>query len=715
LEQTPQQILHSIFGYEAFRPLQQEIIDRITGGGDALVLMPTGGGKSLCYQIPALARPGVGIVISPLIALMQDQVDALKQLGVRAAFLNSTLNFNSAQDIEQALRQGELDLLYVAPERLMTESFLALLEQAPLALFAIDEAHCVSQWGHDFRPEYIQLSILHERFPQIPRIALTATADQRTRQEIIERLNLGHANTFLNSFDRPNIRYRITQGGGGQSGKQQLLRFIRMEHPNDAGIVYCLSRRKVDEMAKWLCDEDFNALPYHAGLPTSVRTKNQSRFLREEGIIIVATIAFGMGIDKPDVRFVAHMNLPKSLEAYYQETGRAGRDGEPANAWMLYGLQDVIMLRQMMADSNANESHKRVEQHKLDTMLGFCEQISCRRQSLLNYFDEQMAEPCGNCDNCLEPAESWDATVAAQKALSCVHRTGQRFGVNYLVDVLLGKDNERIRQFGHNNLSTFGIGSEMTVEQWRNLFRQLVSNGLLSVDVEGYGGLRLSKKCRPVLRGEQTLTLRKALKKSKPERKKRSDRSRFTAPSEQALWDALREKRSTLAKENGVPPYVVFHDATLMEMVEYRPTNLEQMGRISGIGERKLELYGEVFLDVLAAFKDQAGGTVPTRNTDTIDVTLQLFLSGLDIAAIAAERALKDDTIYTHLSQSIEAGEVDMMDVLKLEPSSIDQIKDALLEEGEESVRLKPIFDAFDGEYCYGQLRCVRASLFQTK
>jgi len=617
--------------------------------------------------------------------------------------------------ILDALRQGTIDLLYVAPERLMKESFLTLLEHAPLALFAIDEAHCVSQWGHDFRPEYIQLSILHERFPQIPRIALTATADQRTRQEIIERLNLGSANTFLNSFDRPNIRYRITQSGGGQSGKQQLLRFIRMEHPDDAGIVYCLSRRKVDETAKWLSEEGFNALPYHAGLPTAVRTKNQSRFLREESVIIVATIAFGMGIDKPDVRFVAHMNLPKSLEAYYQETGRAGRDGQPANAWMLYGLQDVIMLRQMMADSDANESHKRVEQHKLDTMLGFCEQISCRRQSLLNYFDEQMEQPCGNCDNCLEPAESWDATEAARKALSCVHRTGQRFGVNYLVDVLLGKENERIRQFGHNNLSTYGIGSDMTTEQWRNLFRQLVSNGLLNVDVEGYGGLRLSEKCRPILRGEQQLTLRKALKKSKPERKKRSDRSQFKAPSEQALWDALREQRTLLAKENGVPPYVVFHDATLMEMVEFRPSNLEQMGRISGIGEKKLTLYGEAFLKTVAKFPNQAGEAVQTKNDDTIDQTLQLFLSGLDIASIATERGLKDDTIYTHLAQSIEAGEVDMMDVLKLEQSNIDQINDALLEEGEESVRLKPIFDAFDGEYCYGQLRCVRASLFRAK
>ena len=721
VRQSPQQILQNLFGYETFRPLQQEIIERLVNGGDALVLMPTGGGKSLCYQIPALARPGVGIVVSPLIALMQDQVDALKQLGVRAAYLNSTLDYDSARCVEYALQQGELDLLYVAPERLTTEGFLSMLDQAPLALFAIDEAHCVSQWGHDFRPEYIQLSVLHERFPQIPRIALTATADQRTRQEIIQRLNLGSANTFLNSFDRPNIRYRIAQSGG-QSGKQQLLKFIRMEHPGDAGIVYCLSRRKVDEVASWLAEQGLTALPYHAGLPGSVRAENQSRFLREESIIIVATIAFGMGIDKPDVRFVAHMNLPKSLEAYYQETGRAGRDGEPANAWMLYGLQDVITLRKMMADSDASESHKRIEQYKLDAMLGFCEQVSCRRQALLHYFDEVLAEPCGNCDNCLETVETWDATVAAQKALSCVHRTGQRFGVNYLIDVLLGKDNDRICKFGHDRLSTFGIGNDLTNEQWRNLFRQLVSNGLLDVDIEGYGGLRLTEKCRPVLRGQQTLILRKALKKSKTERAGKSKRSRFSRPAEQALWDALRQKRSELAKEHAVPPYVVFHDATLMEMVEYRPENMQQMSHISGVGELKLERYGQEFLDLLKEFespdlpKRAAAGTAiyteeSAAKSDTIDETLKLFLSGYDVARIVQHRGLKDDTIYNHLAQAIEAGEIDVMDVLGLEQSKIDQIKDALLEEGEEAIRLKPVFDALGGEYCYGVLRCVRASI----
>ena len=722
VRQSPQQILHSVFGYATFRPLQQEIIDSLVGGGDALVLMPTGGGKSLCYQIPALARPGVGIVVSPLIALMQDQVDALKQLGVRAAYLNSTLDYDSARCVEYALQQGELDLLYVAPERLMTEGFLSLLEQAPLALFAIDEAHCVSQWGHDFRPEYIKLSVLHERFPQVPRIALTATADERTRQEIIQRLNLGSAGTFINSFDRPNIRYRIAQNGG-QSARQQLLRFIRMEHPDDAGIVYCLSRRKVDELARWLCEQELTALPYHAGLSAAVRAENQSRFLREEGVIIVATIAFGMGIDKPDVRFVAHMNLPKSLEAYYQETGRAGRDGEPANAWMLYGLQDVIMLRQMMADSEADESHKRVEQCKLEAMLGFCEQVSCRRQALLHYFGEELAEPCGNCDTCLEPVETWDATVAAQKALSCVHRTGQRFGVNYLIDVLLGKDTERIRQFGHDKLSTFGIGSDLSTEQWRNLFRQLVSTGLLDVDVEGYGGLRLTEKCRLVLRGEQTLTLRKALKKGKPERKSRTKGSRFgDNTAEQKLWEALRQKRTELAQEQAVPPFVVFHDATLMEMVEYRPESMQQMSRISGVGKRKLELYGEPFLDLLAEFREQdtakgdSDGLTKfherhVSKRETVDETLQLFLCGLGVAEIVERRGLRDDTVYSHLAQSIEAGEVDVVDVVSLDQASIDRIKDALLEEDDDAIRLKPAFDALDGEFGYGVLRCVRASL----
>ncbi|MGA7801435.1 MAG: DNA helicase RecQ, partial [Gammaproteobacteria bacterium] len=510
-------ILASVFGYPQFRPHQGEIVEHLIGGGDALVLMPTGGGKSLCYQIPALVRPGAGIVVSPLIALMQDQVDALRQNGVRAAYLNSSLTAGQARDVEAALLDGGLDLLYVAPERLMTDRTLELLAQAPLALFAIDEAHCVSQWGHDFRPEYIQLSVLHERFPEVPRVALTATADAPTRREIVARLGLEDARQFVSGFDRPNIRYRIAENSG--NARDRLLRFIRSEHDGDAGIVYCLSRKRVDETAAWLSAKGLVALPYHAGMAPEDRRRNQERFLREDGVIVVATIAFGMGIDKPDVRFVAHLNLPRSLEAYYQETGRAGRDGLPADAWMVYGLQDVITLRQMQESSEAGEVHKRVERHKLESMLGFCELTSCRRQALLRYFGDLLEEPCGNCDTCLEPPLTWDATVAAQKALSCVHRTGQRFGVNYLIEVLLGSRNERLLRLGHDQLSTYGIGTELDNAGWRNLFRQLIARGLLAVDLEGHGGLRLTDASRPVLRGEQCLTLRQTVKAAREGRR----------------------------------------------------------------------------------------------------------------------------------------------------------------------------------------------------
>jgi ATP-dependent DNA helicase RecQ len=590
-------------------------------GGDALVLMPTGGGKSLCYQIPAIARPGTGIVVSPLIALMQDQVAALTQAGVRAAFLNSTLDAEQARAIEGQLLRGELDLLYVAPERLMLDRTLDLLARAKLALFAIDEAHCVSRWGHDFRPEYMQLSVLHERFPDIPRIALTATADAPTRREIIARLGLGDARVFISSFDRPNIRYRIHQSSAGGSAREQLLRFLRAEHPGDAGIVYCLSRKRVDEIAAWLRDQGLDALPYHAGLDAETRAAHQARFINEEGVIIVATIAFGMGIDKPNVRFVAHLNLPKSVEAYYQETGRAGRDGLPADAWMMYGLQDVIMLRQMLESSEADDTHKRVERHKLDAMLGFSELTTCRRQALLAYFGESLPEPCGNCDNCLEAPQTWDATEPAQKALSCVHRTGQRFGVNYLVDVLLGKDDERIKRFGHDQLTTFGIGKDLGQQDWRGLFRQLISRGLLAVDLEGHGGLRLTEACRAVLRGEERLMLRREPTRKKPSAAQGDERmdargrakgktarsTTFTSESDTALWEALRARRLQLARAQGVPPYVVFHDATLAAMVEHRPRTLEELSHISGVGERKLAAYGQDFLEVLIAHTAETG------------------------------------------------------------------------------------------------------------
>ena len=594
----PLTLLRTVFGYEQFRAPQAEVIDTLMHGGDALVLMPTGGGKSLCFQIPAIALPGTGLVISPLIALMQDQVAALKQAGVRAAFLNSTLDAETARAIEQQLLNGELDLLYVSPERLMLERTLNLLARARLALFAIDEAHCVSQWGHDFRPEYMQLSVLHERFPDIPRIALTATADEPTRREIIARLGLGSARVFVSGFDRPNIRYRIAQGGG--SAREQLLRFLRAEHAGDAGIVYCLSRKRVEEIADYLAGQGLDALPYHAGLTSEERSRNQARFLNEEGVIIVATIAFGMGIDKPNVRFVAHLNLPKSIEAYYQETGRAGRDGLPANAWMVYGLQDVITLRQMLESSESDDARKRVERHKLDAMLGLCELTTCRRQALLAYFDDPMPEPCGNCDTCLEPPQTWDATEPAQKALSCVHRTGQRFGVNYLVDVLMGKADERIQRFGHDQLTTFGIGKDQSQQEWRGIFRQLIARGLLAVDIEGHGALKLTDACRPVLRAEERLMLRR---ETKPEKKTNKAavrvRAAFTSETDSALWEALRARRLKLAKAQGVPPYVVFHDATLAAMAERRPQSLGEFAEISGVGERKLAAYGAEFLEVI--------------------------------------------------------------------------------------------------------------------
>ncbi|MCK5648525.1 MAG: DNA helicase RecQ [Gammaproteobacteria bacterium] len=600
----PLDVLSSVFGYSAFRGEQEAVINQIVSGQDALVLMPTGGGKSLCYQIPAIIRDGTGIVVSPLIALMQDQVAALRLQGVAVAFLNSSLSFQEVQEIEGQLMRAELDLLYVAPERLCQARTLNLLHQIDVALFAIDEAHCVSQWGHDFRPEYIQLSILHEQFPQVPRIALTATADESTRKEISLRLGLGNARLFISSFDRPNIRYRITQKNNARA---QLLQFINTEHLQDAGIVYCLSRKKVDETAHWLENQGIKALPYHAGLSASVRQNHQERFLREEEIVIVATVAFGMGIDKPDVRYVAHLDLPKSIESYYQETGRAGRDGLPADAWMVYGLQDVIMLRQMLSGSEAIEEVKRLEQRKLEAMLGFCEITSCRRTSLLGYFGEQQQEACGNCDNCLEPVESWEGTTEAQKALSCVYRTGQRFGVNYLIDVLRGKMTPRIEQFRHDQVSTFAIGRELSEIQWRSVFRQLMARGLLAVDMDGFGSLKLTPESRPVLRGEETVHFRKDVAKArKTARRKKSAQTHrsfsnsFSNQSEEkAVWEALRSKRNKLAQEQGVPAYIIFHDATLMEMVEYHPTTLHELSQINGVGSTKLEKYGDEFLTVL--------------------------------------------------------------------------------------------------------------------
>jgi len=583
-------ILQQTFGYPSFRGPQETIIQTIVEGNDALVLMPTGGGKSLCYQIPALVKPGCGVVISPLIALMQDQVNAMRELGVRASFLNSTLDATTAAEVERALIEGELDLLYIAPERLTQSRTLDLLKRCEIALFAIDEAHCVSQWGHDFRADYLQLSLLHEQFPDVPRIALTATADEQTRLEIAARLQLEDAARFVVGFDRPNIRYRI---GLKHNARQQLLAFLKAEHPNDAGIVYCLSRKKTEETASWLATQGFTALPYHAGLPAEERAAHQARFLREESVVMVATIAFGMGIDKPDVRFVAHLDLPKTVEAYYQETGRAGRDGAPANAWMIYGLQDVIKLRQMMQDSQGSEQHKRIEQHRLNAMLGLCEITSCRRQALLGYFGETHPEPCGNCDSCLEPAQTWDATEACRMALSAVARTGERFGVNHLIDVLKGKETDKIWQFDHHHLPTFGVGDALDNNQWRSVFRQLVGRGYLSVDLQGYGALKLQEKCRPLLRGECDIALRLDQKQKVA---KRQTKTPLPDDINVALWEALRECRRELAEEQGVPPYVIFHDSTLIEMCSVAPKTLDAFSKLSGVGERKLMKYGEAFI-----------------------------------------------------------------------------------------------------------------------
>ncbi|MBQ15194.1 MAG: DNA helicase RecQ [Gammaproteobacteria bacterium] len=586
-------ILQNVFGYPSFRQPQDEIISTLLDGGDALVLMPTGGGKSLCYQIPAMVLPGCGVVISPLIALMQDQVNALRLLDIKASFLNSTLDANTANEVECSLLAGQLDLLYIAPERLKQERTLSLLRRSPIALFAIDEAHCVSQWGHDFRADYLLLNMLHQLFPDVPRIALTATADARTRSEIISRLDLTEARQFVAGFDRPNIRYRISLK---QNAKQQLLHFLQDEHPQDAGIVYCLSRKKTDEIALWLQQQGFNALPYHAGMDAGSRAEHQARFLREEGVIIVATIAFGMGIDKPNVRFVAHLDLPKTIESYYQETGRAGRDGLPANAWMIYGLQDVIKLRQMMESSQAVEEHRRAEQHRLNAMLGLCEITSCRRQALLNYFDEILARPCGNCDNCLQPVATWDGTEAARMALSAAYRTGQRFGVNYLIDVLRGANTDKIFQFDHHYLPIHGVGDSLDTNQWRSVFRQLVARGYLRVDLERFGALRLEDKCRPLLRGEEQIELRRDTKVKAARQK---TKTLLPDDIDVKLWEALRDCRRELAEEQGLPPYVIFHDSTLRDMCSVLPQDLDQFSELSGVGERKLQKYGPAFMRVL--------------------------------------------------------------------------------------------------------------------
>ena len=594
-------LLHSVFGYSEFRGEQAAIVDHVTQGGDALVLMPTGGGKSLCFQIPALLRTGCGIVVSPLIALMQDQVDALLQSGVKAAFLNSSQDFDAAIAIERRLMTGDLDLLYVAPERLLTERFLSLLdqldEQQRIALFAVDEAHCVSQWGHDFRPEYIRLSILHERYPTVPRIALTATADELTRHEIVHHLGLSEARRFVASFNRPNIRYSVIER---DNPRKQLQGFLA-SHRNDAGIVYCLSRKKVDETAAWLQTQGFNALPYHAGLDTALRREHQQRFVREDGVVMVATIAFGMGIDKPDVRYVAHLDLPKSLEAYYQETGRAGRDGDPAEAWMTYGLNDVVIHRLRIDESAAGEEQKRIERQKLDAMLAYCEAASCRRTLLLQYFGET-SDACNNCDTCASPPQMWDGTIASQKLLSAVLRTGQRFGSGHLIDLLRGKLNPKITEYRHDQLPTFGVGKDLDEFTWRAVARQLLVGGILHADARHFGAITLTEAARAVLKGETTLMLRRPRKLSnsgKPPRYSRDDKKIDLDIADMGLFEALRAWRLAEAIEQGVPAYVILHDRTMREIAQLRPATRSELLNIPGIGEAKAERYGNALLRVM--------------------------------------------------------------------------------------------------------------------
>ena len=591
---TAENLRRDLFGFDAYRGQQEEVIAAALAGRDSLVLMPTGGGKSLCYQIPALVREGVGLVISPLIALMHDQVRALQELGVAAEFLNSSLDHQTQQAIIKRLRAGQLKLLYIAPERLTQPAMQALLRDLAVSIIAIDEAHCVSQWGHDFRQDYLTLNQLAVLLPEIPRMALTATATPLMRADITTRLELNAPTVFVSDFDRPNIRYMVQTK---IDAKRQLLIFLG-NHRGEAGIIYCMARKKTESIAGWLRLQGFDALPYHAGLSAELRENHQHRFINEDGVVIVATIAFGMGIDKPDVRFVAHLDLPKSIESYYQETGRAGRDGEPADAWMIYGLQDVVRLRQMLDASDAEEQYKRHEVQKLDALLGWCEVTSCRRQPLLRYFGDTPSDTCGNCDNCTTPPKTWDGTEAARKLLSAVHRTGQYFGATHVVDVLLGKTTEKVQKNGHDQLSVFGLGSDIDSQVWRSVIRQLIVLDYLKADPARYGGLVLTEQCRPLLRGDSTLQLREDSQRSTL--RKRSSRKRAgVSDADSELWEALRECRNILAKEQNVPPYVIFHDATLMQMMEYRPMTSEALLGISGIGPNKLDRYGKTFLEVI--------------------------------------------------------------------------------------------------------------------
>lgn len=702
--------LKDVFGLDEFRHHQAEIINTVVEGkSDTLVLMPTGGGKSLCYQLPSIIRKGTGIVISPLIALMQDQVEALLQLGIRASFINSSNTDKQNNAVKDKLMANELDVLYLSPERLMKEDTLELLDETDISLFAIDEAHCVSEWGHDFRQVYQQLKILSERYPDIPKIALTATADEKIKNEIIKQLKLKSPKVFVNSFDRPNIRYEIVQR---DDGNKQLLDFIKRKHRNDAGIVYCLSRKKVEATADYLNQNGFTALPYHAGMNAATRAEYQKRFLAEDKIIIVATIAFGMGIDKPDVRFVAHFSLPKNIESYYQETGRAGRDGKPANAWMAYGYQDVVLLRQFITGSNADDAHKRVLHNKMDSLIDLCEQSSCRRQTILGYFGENLPEPCGNCDNCLNPPEKIDVTESAQMAIKIVKQAGEKFGMMYLIDLLKGKDSDdRVKEHKHNKLSLFGAGKDITQTNWRMIFRQLVTHQYLYVDEEQYNCLILTDKCEILLKGKEKFYIKKVTSDSEADAAEEANEIEEGMRSfDKPLWQALKEVRMELATEQGVPPYIIFGDESLLQMVKTRPTDHDQFKYIIGVGEFKAEKYGQKFTEVIGQFENQQ--KINSRLSDTTKETIFMFDQGQEPNEIAKNRDINLNMVYSHLAEGIKFGTLDVKEVVGLDQDEIDEIIQIAEITGYlEDKQLKPVYDMLEGDYNYGVLRCVLAGL----